>query len=553
MRTGFSPVVLAALLVVPPSASQAQAQQVPSLAETIEVAIVNVDVVVTDRDGNRVRDLTKDDFEILEDGRPQPLSHFAEYRDDATDGATRFSDGEPVAPGQARTLVLFLEPFRLQEFRVRPFVESLKTLVRETIRPGDAVSIVSFGTDARTWLEPTDDVATAEAVLDAFAQELIGLGIDHTTKVAHEVTALKQFEENVGVIGGMHGGVRLPPRSDESLTSTVVFSEAMWADVKMRRRVAALNAIVNGLAGVDGKKSLIVAAHRLGRYSGAEFYYAGGQAVLPPGPADKFDNRTRMRELAANANAAGVALYPIFPAGLDELPLDPDDPDLSRQILVNEMETRQEVARETGGLVTYGATEIVKLMPRVADDMSNYYSLGYRRPTSRVDEARKLSVRTKDRTLQVRARAQFVEKSDESRMKDRVLAAMYGVSRESPIEVSASIGDAKDAGRRGRKSIPISVHVPIAALTLVPQEGTEAGAFSVFVMTGGERGEVSDVTRRTQPFEIAAAQVEKASAGHFTYDLEVVMRDGADHVAIGVLDEVSKNYGIVRLTLPDPR
>src|SRR5206468_10786339 len=35
------------------------------LVESVEVRVVNVDVVVTDRDGNRIDGLTKDDFELI--------------------------------------------------------------------------------------------------------------------------------------------------------------------------------------------------------------------------------------------------------------------------------------------------------------------------------------------------------------------------------------------------------------------------------------------------------------------------------------------------------
>lgn len=51
----------------------------PRSNETIDVSIVNVDVFVTDRQGNCVRGLTAADFEIREDGRPQPITNFAEY------------------------------------------------------------------------------------------------------------------------------------------------------------------------------------------------------------------------------------------------------------------------------------------------------------------------------------------------------------------------------------------------------------------------------------------------------------------------------------------
>ncbi len=54
-------VCLSLLLVV---IVPARAQKIPSLGETIEVAIVNVDVVVTGKDGKRIHGLTRDDFQI---------------------------------------------------------------------------------------------------------------------------------------------------------------------------------------------------------------------------------------------------------------------------------------------------------------------------------------------------------------------------------------------------------------------------------------------------------------------------------------------------------
>src|SRR5436190_14339953 len=55
----------------PPPASQAQQ---PTFK--LRVDYVEVDVVVTDRQGNLVRDLKKEDFQVLEDGKPQTISTF---------------------------------------------------------------------------------------------------------------------------------------------------------------------------------------------------------------------------------------------------------------------------------------------------------------------------------------------------------------------------------------------------------------------------------------------------------------------------------------------
>ena len=43
----------------------------------IETELVQIDVLVEDKEGRPVRGLKREDFLLLEDGKPQPLAHFA--------------------------------------------------------------------------------------------------------------------------------------------------------------------------------------------------------------------------------------------------------------------------------------------------------------------------------------------------------------------------------------------------------------------------------------------------------------------------------------------
>src|SRR5687768_16935281 len=123
----FMPAAAASALLVTPvlllfaiigSTASLHAQQaMPRANESIDVSIVNVDVFVTDRKGNRVRGLTASDFEILENGRPQPVTNSAEYAREQRRGGT-VADVPATAPGaddtaaaspQKRTIVLFIE------------------------------------------------------------------------------------------------------------------------------------------------------------------------------------------------------------------------------------------------------------------------------------------------------------------------------------------------------------------------------------------------------------------------------------------------------------
>jgi len=73
--------VLAALLLALPGGVRAQpVERVPSepplFVERLDVEIVNLDVVVTDRRGHPVTGLIRDDFELRVDGEPIPIENF---------------------------------------------------------------------------------------------------------------------------------------------------------------------------------------------------------------------------------------------------------------------------------------------------------------------------------------------------------------------------------------------------------------------------------------------------------------------------------------------
>jgi hypothetical protein len=69
--------------------AQAPPQGEPVLR--ITVTLVQVDAIVTDRSGRQVRDLKAEDFELLQDGRPQKITHFSYVSTEAP--AERASSG----------------------------------------------------------------------------------------------------------------------------------------------------------------------------------------------------------------------------------------------------------------------------------------------------------------------------------------------------------------------------------------------------------------------------------------------------------------------------
>src|SRR6187431_2630664 len=76
LRTlGGAGITLVAATILAPAVMPARAQQKPTFQTTVNV--VDVDVTVKDAQGNFVAGLAADDFEVLEDGRPQTIQTFS--------------------------------------------------------------------------------------------------------------------------------------------------------------------------------------------------------------------------------------------------------------------------------------------------------------------------------------------------------------------------------------------------------------------------------------------------------------------------------------------
>src|SRR5262245_33679463 len=113
----FVALLLATSTIAGPIPAPAQAPETapgPPLTESMEVVLVNVEGWVYDKDDIPVRGLTANDFEVLEDGVPVPISHFAEIQD---------------RPAAARRLPPIVPPTQAPESAPAPATEEPATLV----------------------------------------------------------------------------------------------------------------------------------------------------------------------------------------------------------------------------------------------------------------------------------------------------------------------------------------------------------------------------------------------------------------------------------------
>jgi VWFA-related protein len=536
--------VLAAAAVALVVGAAPKKSVVPSIGETIEVSIVNVDVIVTDKAGNRVRGLTKDDFTVVDNGTPRDISNFAEYASPLPDTEASGTMRAETTPAQPRTVLLFMERNKIQPVDADQVVESLREAVRNTIRRGDAMGIVIWSPVKQVRVDFTDDVQKLEAVLDTLKRDLSGAQRDTPAELTQEVDDIMNFEEEIA-LRMLEFDVAYVMTDRSIVVEHVGAMESLSELTRMKRKVAAINAAINSMAAAEGRKILLLGTHRLGEIAGGEFFYDSGEDFLSQEVRNRYNTRGLIESIIRNANAGGVTIYPFYPAGRP-MKVTPSESGSEYLTVMNEMETLTRMAKQTGGVEASGPAESAGLFRRVEDDISDYYSLAYRMDSNRADRKRDITVRAKNPAYTVRARRSYVEKSDETRMKDRLTAALVRTTNDSMFVIEAAFGDPKKQ-KRSTETMPLQVKIPIGALTMVPENGTNVGAFSVYVMAGAGGDEVSSVRQQTQRFEIPPGDVAKAVSGHFTYDLDLVVNHKADRVAVGVLDELSKSYAVLRL------
>lgn len=163
-----------------PLAEEPQQEEQPLPSGTVErehVRLVLVDVVVVDRQGRTVTDLSKEDFEIQAGGKAVAVDTL-----DVACGAGSLSD--PVAalgaarrevprlPDAPRKIVLAFDYLHLIPARRTEIIESARDAVMRRIAPGDEIMVVALNGGLRIEQQFTSDRDAALASLQRMEYDI---------------------------------------------------------------------------------------------------------------------------------------------------------------------------------------------------------------------------------------------------------------------------------------------------------------------------------------------------------------------------------------------
>jgi VWFA-related protein len=549
--------LLLLVLVSGASGPGAPAQESPPAAATeefserVEVEVVNVDVVVTDKAERRILDLVRDDFEILVDGRPVAIEYFAGPR---LAGVTAPAPPAPASavsaetpPGASGTavaptnLILYIDQTALESQDRKTAIQELREFLRARPEGADRVTVAAFDQRLQIVAPATTDPAAIAAAFDQIERRpsfaTLGLGEE------------RQLQREIRDLGTYGGDAR-----------TIEQAIVSWGEQQIdreRRSIAALAQLVDSLAAVEGRKVVVLATAGI-EANPAQFLLdaldqkRGALGFSDRGPSLPLMGQTLLaefEEMIQGAQNARVTFYSLSPvvrppaqggadiwgAGSSSARPLPHD--------FGAAEAAASIARLTGA--TGGASftiwgDLDRRLEGVTADSDAAYSLGFSTGREAGENDHRIEVKTRRADLAVRHRESFRRRGATARVAGALTAAATLGQTENPLEISLSLGAGRpDGKKKSEEIVPISVGIPLRLVALVPQAGESRGSVEIRVSIQDPRGRLHESEVTIVPIVVPEGDLERALAATWYHRAEVRLSPGRQRVAVAVVDQVS--------------
>ncbi|HEY7289351.1 MAG TPA: VWA domain-containing protein [Vicinamibacterales bacterium] len=313
--------------------------------------LVQVDAIVDDRDGQPVSDLTLEDFELLDDGRPMTL------RSVRLLGSSRTETGETFAPirtvddeqreasrDDVRVFAILLDDYHVARMHEQRVLAPLRTFI-ESLPPSDLVGVYGLF-DSINDAHLTRDRGPALQTLAGF----YGRKGDYTPKYPVEEEHLK-----------------LPMQIEQ---------------IRLDIARNALSGLATHLGGLkEGRKTLV--------------FVSEGFAL----------DMSDLLDITTAANRMNVAIYPVDPRGLT---VGGSRMGMGPAFLISPEEVLRQFALDTGGDAIVQTNDFKGALARIVRDSSAYYLLAYESPHPDDGKFHKITVHVKRPRLTVKARSGYL-------------------------------------------------------------------------------------------------------------------------------------------------
>ncbi len=489
-----------------------------SYAESIDVRVVNVEAVVTDRRGNRLEGLEASDFRLLVDGKEVPVDYFTEVSDGEMATApveTGFpAPAAATAPGGkvgTSYLVFIDESFSVAAQRDVVLRRLLADLGR--LGAGDQMAVVAFN----------------------------GLRIERLADWTGDRGVLRRtFEEAQKRPSG--GLQRLAERRTEGTAGDLIVDpgveRGLYEDVESATSSAA--AAMRGVTPPAGRKVLLLLS---GGWPAISSQYQVSDLRHAPSILDVDEPEDLFAPVTETANLLGYTIYPVDVQGLDSesdwASVKNGEP-VNPGFITSEWErgvhqAMEYMAEETGGKAVLNSARL-NAFERVAADTRTYYWLGLT-PQWRADGKRHdVRVEVRRPGAKVRARGGFSDFSRETRAglqtESLLLFGDQEGDRQQGDRIRVTAGEPRRAGL-WKVTLPVVLEIPAASLTPLPA----AGGYEVKALLSMGSLDNGDGRARLQTLPLRLTLAEAPGPGTYArYETTLNLPKGPQRVVFAVED-----------------
>jgi VWFA-related protein len=507
----------------------------------ITTNLIQIDAVVVDKSGKVVTDLSPEDFEILENDKPQKITNFSFITVEPAPAVIAETPKKPVdknappiptklRPEQIkRTIALVIDDLSLSFGSAYYTRRALKKFVDEMMQPGDLVAIVRTGSGVGALQSFTSD------------KQQLYAAIEHV-KYNPVVGRTGAFAPIDSAVAG---------EAEQTQTETL---EAFREDIFAVGTLGALNYIVRGMRELPGRKAVLL-------------WSEGFTLISRTGDSMERNERVfvALQRLIDLANRSAVVIYTADPRGLVvTFPTAADN--VGSQNIGSVISSRNNrlwdtqqglvyLAQQTGGFAVRNTNDLEGGIRKVIDDQKSYYLIGYQPDAATFDPVKsrfnKLKVKVKRKGLSVRYRSGFfgikdedakpvaVKKSPERQVGD----ALFSPFKSGDINLRLSSIVANDV--KNGTYIRSLLHIPGKDLTLTKEaDNTYKAVFNVVAVTLGDNGIVVDQIGQTYTLAIPDNLYERTLAHGIVYTINVpIKKAGAYQLRIALRDDKTEKIG----------
>ena len=521
--------------------------QLPPLVGRIDVSVTNVDVVVTDKSGKPVSGLSRDEFEIFEDGKPQKLTNFYAIQDATVSQVTKEDDSEgSIDPDQfRRKIVLIVDNNFIQKPNRDAALARLDQFIESHVARNREWTLIAIGASVTT-IEPfTSDEKKMHAAIDRVRHMPV---FDEQRRLERAI--LSDPVRRTAMVEPSTG------RSDYGITVRFRAREQTMRNLNATLQTArAVIQTCRAFSAAEGKKVIVLVTGGMEMNTVFKAYDTGNDPVLNE---MRLQTEQAIDTIVREANAANVNLYVINarnrgtqapqhdvsnqssginPGSAGSLqdalgggPVDTTDVDSSSR----------QLASGTGGLYM-PANNVARSLERIDDETSTYYSLGFSPQHGEDGTYHHLKVRVKRSGLDVRYREGYVNVTASARLEQSLMAPMAFPKEKGTLPVKLVVG-LPDA-RRNELAVPVTLEMPLNLLTIVPHDDGYAGRVHVYVSIYDASGNNVGYHHFVQDINVTREDYPCVRTASFRYQTMLGLKPGQFTILLVLRDDVTNEIG----------